>query len=139
MWRRPWKGERGSVYGEAAFTVPLIMLVTLMLVQGGLLAWGSSVAHNAARHGARMGAVAQVNPWSVAVHEAWRVARDGFPLDDSPDVGLLAPGGAPGSELTVRVRLDVPNIIGPVAAVFGGGLGRNFTVSGDATFRQEGW
>lgn len=137
--RRGRNGERGSVYGEAAFTIPLIMLVTLMLLQAGLLAWGVSAASNAARHGARMGAVAQSNPAAVAVGEARRVARREFPLDGSPTVSLLAPGGRPGSELTVRVTLDVPNIIGPLAAFFGGRLPAAWQVSGEASFRQEGW
>ena len=136
---RARRGERGSVYGEAAFTIPLIMLVTLMLIQAGFLAWGVSVANNAARQGARMGSVALSAPHVVAVREAWRVARREFPLDDSPTVTLLAPGGAPGSELTVRVTLDVPNVIGPLATFFRGSLPARWRVSGEASFRQEGW
>ncbi len=138
LWRLR-KRDRGSIYGETAFAFPVILLVTLMMIQAGFLAWGANAANNAARHGARMASVVQTDPVSVAISEARAAAVQDFPLDASPVVQVLAPGGLPGSELTVRVQVRVPNVMGPASALFTGSVTRDFTVSGEATFRQEGW
>ena len=138
LWRR-LRRERGDIYGETAFSLPLILLITLMLIQAGFLAWGANAANNAARHGARMASVAQTDPVRVAVREAFTAAVQDFPLDSSPRVQVLAPGGVPGSELTVRVAVRVPSIMGPATVFFTGALGGDFTVHGQATFRKEGW
>ncbi len=132
--------ERGSVLGETAFTFPLILLLTLGLLQGGMIGWAANAAANAARHGARMASVTQVNAASVAAHEATQAARTDFPADHSPSVQVLSPGGIPGSQITLRVTVHAPNLLS-----FAGGLfpglpgGPTIPVHGDATFRQEGW
>ncbi len=138
LWQRLRRDE-GDIYGETAFSLPVILLVVLMLFQAGFLAWGANAANNAARHGARMASVAQVDPAAVAVAEARTAVVQDFPMDRNPLVQVLAPGGVPGSELTVRVTVHVPNVLGPMSALFTGALTRDFTVHGQATFRQEGW
>jgi hypothetical protein len=53
-------------------------------------------------------------------------------------VEILAPGGAVGSILKIRVTGEVPNLMGPLMALSGGG-GGPIVVSAEATFRAEGW
>ncbi|WP_322794692.1 TadE/TadG family type IV pilus assembly protein [Thermoflexus sp.] len=134
-----FRRQRGDVFAETAFALPVVLLVTLGLLQGGLLAYAASAASQAARHGARMASVAQGGLGAaVAVSEAYQTARQLFPMD-SPAVELLAPGGAPGSEITVRVTLRVPNLLSPLSALFPVLPRGAFPVQASATFRQEGW
>lgn len=132
--------QRGDVFVETAFTLPIVLLVTAGLIQAGLLAYASSAAAQAARHGARMASVAQggLGP-AIAVAEAYQTARQLFPMDAAPTVELLAPGGVPGSELTVRVTLRAPNILAPLSALFPVLPRSPFPIQATATFRQEGW
>ncbi|GBD18985.1 hypothetical protein HRbin27_01486 [bacterium HR27] len=132
--------RRGDVFAETAFALPVVLLVTLGLLQGGLLAYAASAASQAARHGARMASVAQGGLGAaIAVSEAYQTARQLFPMDPSPAVELLAPGGAPGSEITVRVTLRAPNLLSPLAALFPVLPRGAFPVQASSTFRQEGW
>ncbi len=133
------RGEKGGVMSEFAFTVPLLLLLTMALLQWGLLAYGSAAATNATRHGARAGSVALADPAGVAYREALQAARTAFPLG-SARVYILAPGGTPGTVLKVRVVYEgVPNFLAPIAGLFPGLNARPFTLKGEATFRQEGW
>lgn len=133
------KGEQGGVILEFALTFPLLLLLTVGLLQWGLLAYGTVAATNAARQGARMGSVALTNPSQVAYREALKAAREAFPLG-TPRVKVLAPGGVPGTVLAVRVEYrDVPNFLAPLGALFPGLNTEPFTLRGEAVFRQEGW
>ena len=134
------RSQRGDVFAETAFTLPVVLLVTLGLIQGGLLAYAASAASQAARHGARMGSVAQGGLGAaVAVSEAYQTARQLFPMDGAPQVELLSPGGAPGTEITVRVTVRAPNVLSPLSALFPVLPRGAFPVQASATFRQEGW
>jgi len=90
------RSQRGDVFAETAFTLPVVLLVTLALIQGGLLAYAASAASQAARHGARMASVAQGGLGAaVAVSEAYQTARQLFPMD-SPFSGAAGSRGSPG-------------------------------------------
>jgi len=132
--------QRGDVFVETAVAFPIVLLVTMGLIQGGLLAYAASAASQAARHGARMASVAQGGLGAaIAVSEAYQTARQLFPMDPSPGVELLAPGGVPGTEITVRVTLRAPNVLAPLSALFPVLPAGPFPVQATATFRQEGW
>jgi hypothetical protein len=128
--------ERGSELLEAALTLPLVMLVTLAIVNLGMAVYAGQMAQAAARHGARMGSVAQQNAAGIAAGEAAGFANGAFGIGN-PQVSILAPGGVVGSIIKVRVDYTVPNLL----SGFGfPGLPRGpFKVHGEATFRQEGW
>jgi Flp pilus assembly protein TadG len=130
--------ERGAALIELALTLPVVLLLTLMLIQFGVLAYAGSMAEQAARQGARAGSVAQINPAGFAVAEAQRVAYTGFAIGH-PHVVALAPGGVVGSELTLRVTYQVPNFVGRLAGLFTSLPTDAFAVKGEATFRREGW
>ena len=115
---------------EAAITFPIAILVMLATVNLGMVVYGQQ----AARHGARMGSVAQQCSACYAVSAA-SSAINGDPIVKEPNVAILAPGGVTGSILSVRVSGSVPSFLGSLVP----GLPASFDVSAEATFRQEGW
>ena len=130
--------ERGSALIEMALILPIMLLVSVVILQFGVAAFAGAAAEAAARQGARVGSVAQVNPAGYAVSEARRVAVTSFSAGQ-PDVVALAPGGIVGSELTIRVTYQVPNFLSWLTGLFAGLPTGPLPVSGQATFRREGW
>jgi len=123
---------------EAAITTPIAVLVMLAAVNLGMAVYGQQAVQAAARHGARMGSVAQECPACYAVSAA-RTAIEASPIIQNSAVTVLAPGGTAGSILRIRVSGEIPNFMGPLAALFPGLPEGPFIVSAEATFRQEGW
>jgi len=126
--------RRASELTEAALTIPVVFLLLLGIVQFGIVVYGSQMAKEAARHGARTGSVAQDYPAARAYLAAMNYAESAFPIGD-PEVTILAPGGVVGSELRIRVTYRVPNLVGGFPGMPGG----PYVVYGEATARQEGW
>lgn len=129
--------RRAAVFAETAFALPVLLLITLSMIQLSIVAWGANAATNAARHGARMASVVQGGGAAgVARAMAAQAIASEYPIGEA-DVQVLAPGGAPGSVLTVRVTVQAPNLLAPLMGIFG--LPTSWQVSGEASFRQEGW
>ncbi len=123
---------------EAAITLPIAILVMLATINLGLVVFGQQAVQAAARHGARMGSVAQQCPACYAVTEA-RGAIENAAIIQNQDVTILAPGGRAGSLLKIRVTGQVPNFFGGLGAIFPGLPDGPFQLQAEATFRQEGW
>ena len=123
---------------EAAITLPIALLVMLATINLGLVVFGQQAVQSAARHGARMGSVAQSCPSCWAVTEA-RGAIEGAGVVHNPNVVILSGGGRAGSVLKIRVTGEVPNFFGGLGAIFPGLPEGPFQLNGEATFRQEGW
>lgn len=126
--------RRGTEVLEAAVTLPILILLVLSMLQLGMVTYASQMAKEAARHGARMGSVAQDNPAGRAAAAAYQYARGVFPAGN-PDVQILAPGGVVGTELKVRVTYRVPSLFSGFPGIPPG----PYEVWGEATARQEGW
>jgi len=123
---------------EAAITLPIAILVMLATINLGLVVFGQQAVQAAARHGARMGSVAQQCAACYAVTEA-RNAIETAAIVQNGDVTILAPGGRAGSLLKIRVTGQVPNFFGGLSAIFPGLPEGPFQLKAEATFRQEGW
>ena len=119
---------------EAAITFPIAILVMLAAVNLGMVVYGQQAVQAAARHGARMGSVAQQCSACYAASGASSAIQND-PIVKQAGVAILAPGGVTGSILTVQVSGKIPNFIGSLVP----GLPGSFDVSAEATFRQEGW
>ncbi len=119
---------------EAAITLPIAILVMLAVVNLGMVVYGQQAVQAAARHGARMGSVAQQCAACYASSAA-SSAISGDPIVKGPGVAILSGGGKAGSILTVQVTGSIPSFLGS----FVPGLPASFPVSAQATFRQEGW
>ena len=133
-----WRDQRGMEMLEAAITTPIAILVMLAIVNLGMLVYAQQAVQAAARHGARMGSVAQQCPACYAVSGA-RAAMDQAGIVENPSISVLSPGGSAGSVLQIQVSGNVPNFLSPLIGLFPGLPGEPFTVKADATFRQEGW
>ena len=130
--------KRGMELLEAAITTPIAILVLLAIVNLGMLVYAQQAVQAAARHGARMGSVAQQCPACYALSGA-RSAISEAGIVENPSVTLLASGGSAGSILKVQVSGSVTNFLAPLTSLFPGLPGETFTVQADSTFRQEGW
>lgn len=128
------RARRAAEILEASVTLPIVLLLLLGILQMGVTVYGSQMAKEAARHGARVGSVAQDNPAGRAVAAAYSFAHEALPVGQ-PQVQILAPGGIVGTELRIRVTYRVPNLFGGFPGLPSG----PFVVFGEATARQEGW
>jgi hypothetical protein len=122
---------------EAAITTPVIILLMVVILNFGMIAYAAQAAENAANYGARRGSVAQENAIGEAASAAAYAAEQA--LIGEYGVQAVAPGGIAGSELGIRVTYRVPNLIAPLGALFPGLPQGDFTGDATATFRQEGW
>ncbi len=129
------RSERGASLVEFAATILPVILMFLGMLQFGAYLWAESIVENAARHGARMGSVAQACPPCQA-HSAAQSALTGQPLIRNPSVSILAPGGVVGTIVKIQTQAEIPLFL-PGARAFG--LEKLTTVRAEATFRQEGW
>lgn len=120
---------------EAVITVPIVVTLMLAIVNLGMLVYGQQAVQAAARHGARMGSVAQGGSGASYAFSYASQAISDAALVENPSVTILSPGGPAGSLLNVRVEGEIPNFI----AGFVPGLPNPFVVSADSVFRQEGW
>ncbi len=132
------KNRRGLEMLEAVVTLPVALLVLTAMINLGFAVYAQQAAQNAANYGARMGSTAQGCRACVAYGAASETIQG--TLVRNASVQILAPGGTVGSVLKIRVSGEVPNLMGPLLALVGGGSSSGpIKVSADATFRAEGW
>ena len=128
--------DRRAELDEAALVLPVLLLISIGLVNLAILGFAAINAGNAANYGARMGSVAQSDASGVAISSAYQM------LSAAP-VGSytvsVAASGQPGDMLIVQVSYTVPNYFGGLAGLFGVNTPGNFTSTVTSYFRQEGW
>ena len=121
---------------EAALVLPVLLLISVGLVNLAILGFAAVNAGNAANYGARMGSVAQSDPSGIAAASAYQM------LSAAP-VGTYAVSvsgsGLPGDLLIVQVSYTVPNYFAGLAGFFGVNTAQDFTNTAKSYFRQEGW
>ncbi len=132
------RNKSGMELLEAAITTPIAILVMLAIVNLGMVVYAQQAVQAAARHGARMGSVAQQCPACYAASAA-QSSISAAGIVENPSVSVLAPGGSAGSILKIQVSGTVTNFLAPLTGLFPGLPGDTFRVSADSTFRQEGW
>ena len=120
-------GQKGSATLELALVLPLALLLTLALVQVGLIARDSAVVALAAREGSREAAVTTDD---AAVREA--ALRSGGLPEDRTDVSVNRSGSV-GDPVTVRVLYRAPLVVPFVEWLFPDEV----ELTSRATMRQE--
>lgn len=134
MFRRLF--SRRAELDEAAFALPVLLLVSIALINLAILGFAAVNASNAAEYGARMGSVALSDQTGVARSAA--MSKVG-----AVQVGVytvsVSGGGSPGSRIEVAVTYRVPNFFSGLASLFGVGTPPQFQGTARAYFRQEGW
>ena len=122
-----FREPRGSAAVELALVLPLVLLMSLAIVQVGLLAKDSLMVSQAAREGAREAAVTTDDE---RVRQA--ALRGGGLSDERTDVSVERAGGA-GDPVTVRVEHLAPLVVPLVEWLFPDEV----TLTAAATMRQE--
>lgn len=128
--------DRSAELDEAALVLPVLLLISLALVNMALLGFAAVNAGNAANYGARMGAVAQANQAGIAAASANQMLA-AIPVG-SYTVSITSSGRV-GDMLTVQVRYAVPNYFSGLAGFFGVSTPQEFSNISRSSFRQEGW
>jgi hypothetical protein len=128
--------SRRAELDEAALALPVLLLISLALINLGLLGFAAVNAGNAAEYGARMGSVALADQAGAAYAAA--LAKVNAAPVGSYTVNVSG-GGRPGSRIEVAVTYRVPNYFGGLAAMFGVSAPSYFQGAARAYFRQEGW
>jgi hypothetical protein len=128
--------DRRGEMDEAAFVFPILLLISLALINLAMLGFASVTAGNAANFGARMGSVAQQNAASIAYsNAASKTAAAPF----GNYAVSVAGSGRPGTRVLVQVSYRVPNFFARLAGFFGVSMEAEFSGNAEAYFRQEGW
>ena len=133
-----WLSDKHGDLAQAALTLPILILVSLGLVNLALFGIAGMNATNAANYGARIGSVNQNNP-------AWAARQAALSKLNAASIGEYsvsvshANGTGRGSLLQVRVTYSVPNYLRGLAALYGGKMSPRFTKSTVSYFRMEGW
>lgn len=131
------RSERGAELVEFAFVLPVLLLLGLGICDFGMLFQRYEVVTNAAREGARAGAVgltqAQIETVVKTYLEAGGLTGTPTIKVASPDIGTNPPLNV------VRVTVEYPNgtfIVGPIAKMFGSEL-QAVTLRAASTMRVE--
>jgi len=121
---------------EAAFALPVILLVSIGLVNLTLFGSAAVNAANAANYGARMGSMAQSNPLGYAVNHAQQKLY-ALPVGEYS----ISTGGntVPGGVMWVQIEYRVPNYFRGLASMFGVSLPSQLSGRVTQYFRREGW
>lgn len=131
-----FRDERARLI-EDALTLPVLLLVTVAMLNVFMYGLAGISAANAAEYAARQATVAQANQQAVAVAAA-RGRLEQLPIGAQFHVSATAPARR-GARVTVTVTYDVPNWFRGLAAMFG--VDTPPTLHGQAVsyFRKEGW
>ena len=131
-----FRDERARLI-EDALTLPILLLVTVAMLNVFLYGLAGVSASNAAEYAARQASVAQANQQAVAVTAA-QSRLNKLPIGAQFHVAATAPARR-GTRVTVTVTYDVPNWFRGLAAMFG--VKTPPTLHGRAVsyFRKEGW
>jgi len=129
--------RKGDSFAESAIVLPVILLVTIALMNLTMAGFASVNANNAANYGARVGSVHQQGPAAAA----YAAAQQSISYASVGDYTVsVSGGGFPGSQINVQVGWSVPNIMGGLLDYLGGSdLGADIRGDATAVFRQEGW
>jgi hypothetical protein len=129
--------RKGDEFAETAIAMPVILLVTIALMNLTMAGFASVNANNAANYGARVGSVQQQGPASAAYRAALRSISYARVGDYTVSV---SGGGFPGAQIQVQVDWNVPNLMGGLLSFLGGSnIGAEIDGSAVSVFRQEGW
>ena len=129
--------RKGDEFAESAIAMPVMVLLTIALMNLTLAAFASVNANNAANYGARVGSVYQQGPANAAYAAAMQSV--GYAKIGNYSVSVTG-GGFPGSQIDVQTNWSVPNMMsGLLQFVGGSSLSGDIKGSATSAFRQEGW
>ena len=135
------KSEDGAELIEMAIVLPLLLLLIMGMVDFGFLFQRYVVLTNAAAEGARVASLPGYTAADVTARVAAYATNGGVPGTVNTATAAVALPGAnggswPGTQVTVT-HVYTYQYVGPIAALFGGGIGGNVTITSRATVRNQ--
>ena len=128
--------REGDEFAETAIAMPIIVLVSIALMNLTMAGFASINANNAANYAARVGSVTQQSAGGAA----YGAAMESISHAQIGEYSVYVSGGGfPGAQINVQVDWNVPNYIGGLVSFLGGSLGDDFHGAATSVFRQEGW
>lgn len=123
---------------EMAIIMPMMLLLSLGMLNLVLYGVAGIHANNAANYAARRGSVAQVNPEGVAAAAA---AQKLSVVNLGTYNVSVSSAGPRGSLVRVDITYSVPSYVGQLAVMVGAPNGSLQTLQNTTTvyFRKEGW
>ena len=139
--RRLRKSEQGAEVIEMVLVLPLLLGLLFGLVDFGFLFQQYVVMTNAAAEGARVASLPGYGAGDVTARVADYATNGGVKgavNTVTTPVVLVGPGGTswPGSQVTVT-HVYTYQFIGPLAALLGGSMGPNVTLTARSTVRHQ--
>lgn len=134
--RAMFLAREGDEFAQTAIAMPVIVLVTIALMNLTMAGFASVNANNAANYAARVGSVTQKGAGGAAYNAAMTSVSHA-PIGEY--AVSVAGGGFPGAQINVQVTWIVPNYMGGLLGFLGGNIGGDFQGTGTSVFRQEGW
>jgi Flp pilus assembly protein TadG len=143
--RRTWRNERGAAIIETAMTLPLLLLVSVGIIEFGRLYQTWQVMTNAAREGARIAVLPTPVAGGVEARVRQYLQMGSVKYDSSVgvtvtpvDVSIGNAQIASGSRVTVTYPFTFM-ALQPVAQLVAGGpmTGAPITLTASATMRNE--
>ena len=128
--------DRRGDFAQFAFVAPVLILVSIGLVNLAMFGIAGVNASNAANYGARIGSVSQRHQ----IQRAKAAALSKLETMPFGDYSVSVVGGAVrGSLISVRVTYTVDNYFAGLGSLFGTDVNPKLTKTVVAYFRQEGW
>jgi Flp pilus assembly protein TadG len=139
---RRFRDDRGAQLLEFAFAFPVVLLATAGVIDVGILIKDYQVVTNAAREGARIGAVHGAALATVTARVNAYLGAGGLAGTATTDVRNVLVANPSGSSVpAVQVTVLYPYeylVLAPLAALFDGGATPSaVTLRAQATMRQE--
>lgn len=133
--RKGRDGEKGQSLAEFAMVVPIFLILVFAIVDFGMGFHAWITVTNAAREGARIGAVGA----DESTIEDRVLDTVGSLDEDDLQITIVNAGGSPGESVSVDVAYDY-ELITPLSNLlgfFGGGIGSPINFSSEAEMRIE--
>lgn len=145
MLRADLRSDRGAALLETALTLPLLLLITIGIVEFGRAYQTWQVLTNAAREGARVAVLPGTNDAAVQDRVQDYIEAGQLSYPDSATVVITRDTVIPigtGTATASRVQVDYPfqfMVLQPVAELVAGGstVGAPVTMRATATMRNE--
>lgn len=144
-WMRLRRDDRGAALLEMAFTLPLLLLISMGVIEFGRAFQTWQVLTNAAREGARVAVLPGISD-SMVTARVQQYVQAGILGGAAPTVTInrsttvsYGTGSATGSKVTVSYPFHFM-VLNPVAKLVVGSsatLGTDFTMAASATMRNE--
>lgn len=133
--------ERGAVFMEFALTLPLLILIVMLVLEGSRLVRTHQILNNAAREGARLSSLQanQGQPAGIITQVVNYAAENGVSISSTEvtiNQSVLIPTASGISISASQVTIDHPYTVNYLTVFTWLGVPATYTLEGRAVFRN---